>query len=66
MDNSEVIKQKKQLAKEFREQLTLGRPTNEDETALKKLSQQLKDGKVVVKLHLEYPLHAKLFSIFKK
>jgi superfamily II DNA or RNA helicase len=66
MDNSEVIKQKKQLAKEFREQLTLGRPTNEDETALKKLSQQLKDGKVVVKLHLEYPLHAKLYLAYLK
>jgi SNF2 family DNA or RNA helicase len=34
--------------------------------ALRKLSQQMKDKKVVVKLHLRYPLHAKLYLCYLK
>ncbi len=64
LDQSEALKLKKKLAREFREQLTIGTPTNEDEKALRKLSQQLKDEKVVVKLHLRYPLHAKLYLAY--
>jgi len=49
----------------LREQLTIGTPNNYDEIALKKLATQLKAGKVQVKLHLEYPLHAKLYIVYR-
>ena len=56
---------KAELAREFRAQLTLGFPTNEDELALRKLSKQIKDKKVVVKLFLKHLLHAKLYLLFR-
>jgi len=64
IDQAEAVKLKKKLAIEFKEQLTIGIPTEADERALRKLSQQMKDGKVVVKLHLRYPLHAKLYLAY--
>jgi len=64
MDQAEAVKLKKRLAQEFKEQLTIGTPTEEDEKALRLLSQQMKDEKVAVKLHLRYPLHAKLYLAF--
>jgi len=64
LDQSEAIKLKKRLAQEFKEQLTIGTPTDADELALRKLSQQMKDEKVVVRLHLKYPLHAKLYLAY--
>ncbi len=66
IDNQEVNKLKKQLAQEFKEQLTIGTPTEADEKALQKLSRQMKEGKVVVKLHLRYTLHAKLYLCYLK
>jgi superfamily II DNA or RNA helicase len=64
IDQSEVIKLKRQLAEEFKNQLTIGIPSEADEKALRKLSQQMKDKKVVVKLHLRYSLHAKLYLAY--
>ncbi len=64
LDQAEAVKLKKRLAKEFKEQLTIGAPTEADERALRKLSQQLKEKKVVVKLHLRYTLHAKLYLAY--
>ncbi|NEQ41860.1 MAG: NgoFVII family restriction endonuclease [Okeania sp. SIO3I5] len=61
MDNLKVIRLKKQVTQEFCEQLTWGAPTNKDEVALRLLRQQIKNKKVVVKLFLRYPLHAKLY-----
>ncbi len=56
---------RKRLAAEFREQLTIGIPTNADEIALRRLADQIKAGKVVVKLFLRHQLHAKLYLLFK-
>ena len=64
IDNAEAVKLKKRLAQEFKEQLTIGTPTEQDEKALRKLSQQMKENKVVVKLHLSYALHAKLYLAY--
>jgi SNF2 family DNA or RNA helicase len=64
IDQAEAIKLKKRLAQEFKDQLTIGIPTEADEKALRKLSQQMKDKKVVVKLHLRYTLHAKLYLAY--
>ncbi len=65
LDNHTVIRLKKTLAEEFRNQLILGVPTNADEAGLRRLSAQLKAGKVVVKLFLRHPLHAKLYLLFR-
>lgn len=60
-----VIRLKRRLAEEFRAQLTIGAPTDEDEAGLRRLSAQLKSGKVVVKLFLRHTLHAKLYLCFR-
>lgn len=56
---------KKKLAQEFKDQLTIGIPTDEDEKGLQRLSSQIKEKKVVVKLFLRHPLHAKLYLCFR-
>jgi len=66
IDQAEAVKLKKKLAQEFKEQLTIGTPTEADERALRMLSQQMKDKKVVVKLHLRFTLHAKLYIAYRK
>jgi len=65
VDNQTAIRLKKKLAQEFRSQLTLGFPSNADETGLRKLAVQIKNKKVVVKLFLKHPLHAKLYLCFR-
>jgi len=65
ISNQAVIRLKRRLAEEFRTQLTMGAPTDDDEAGLRRLSAQLKAGKVVVKLHLRHPLHAKLYLCFR-
>jgi superfamily II DNA or RNA helicase len=65
LDQAEAVKLKKKLAQEFRDQLTIGTPTDADEIALRRLSRQLKEEKVVVKLHLRFPLHAKLYLAYR-
>ena len=65
ISNQQVIRLKRRLAEEFRAQLTIGAPTDDDEAGLRRLSAQLKAGKVVVKLHLRHRLHAKLYLCFR-
>jgi len=65
IDNQTALRLKKQLAEQFREQLTIGAPTNQDEIGLRKLAKQIKEQKVMVKLFLRYPLHAKLYLLFR-
>jgi hypothetical protein len=64
IDQAEALKLKKRLAQEFRDQLTIGTPSDADEVALRKLSRQMKEKKVAVKLHLRYTLHAKLYLAY--
>ena len=65
LSNQFVIRMKRRLAEEFRNQLTIGAPTDADEAALRRLVAQLKAGKVVVKLFLRHTLHAKLYLCFR-
>jgi superfamily II DNA or RNA helicase len=66
LDNQAALRLKNRLAAEFREQLTIGAPSNRDEAGLRRLSKQLKAGKVVVKLFLAHPLHAKLYLLHRE
>lgn len=65
IDNQSAARLKKKLAEEFREQLTVGVPTNADEAGLRRLAAQITAKKVVVKLFLRHPLHAKLYMLFR-
>ncbi len=65
IDNKEALSIKKRLAQEFKEQLTIGVPTEADEQGLRKLSAQIKKKKVSVKLFLRHTLHAKLYLLFR-
>lgn len=65
IDNQTALRLKKKLAQAFRDQLTFGVPTNEDEAGLRRLAGQIKAKKVVVKLFLRHPLHAKLYLLFR-
>jgi superfamily II DNA or RNA helicase len=66
IDNSAIVRFKKRMAAEFRQQLTIGAPTNQDEAGLRRLSQQLKTKKLIIKLFLRHPLHAKLYLVHRQ
>lgn len=65
IDNAAALRLKTQFAAHLREQITMGIPTGKDEAALRRLACQLRAGQVVVKLFLPYPLHAKLYLLFR-
>jgi superfamily II DNA or RNA helicase len=65
IDQRTAISLKKKLAFEFRKQLTYGLPTKDDEIALRRLSKQLKNRKLIVKYFLRFKLHAKLYLCFR-
>ena len=61
MDAQGALRLKRRAAEEFRTQLTIGAPNDADEAGLRRLSAQLKANKLLVKLFLRHPLHAKLY-----
>lgn len=65
IDNQTATRLKKNLAEEFRQQLMFGAPTNQDEIGLRRLAAQIRFKKVIVKLFLRHPLHAKLYLLFR-
>lgn len=65
IDQATVVRLKTKLAHEFREQLAFGIPTNDDEAGLRRLALQIKAKKLIVKLYLRHPLHAKLYMLFR-
>lgn len=65
IDNSTILRFKKKMAAEFRHQLTIGAPNNQDEAALRRLSAQLKARKLIIKLYLKHSLHAKLYLVHR-
>ena len=65
IDNATASRLKTQFAAHLREQITLGIPSGQDEAGLRRFARQLRAGQVVVKLFLPYPLHAKLYLLFR-
>ena len=65
IDNATASRLKMQFAAHLREQITLGIPTGNDEAGLRRLAKQLRAKQLVVKLFLPYPLHAKLYLLFR-
>ncbi|MBI4986655.1 MAG: NgoFVII family restriction endonuclease, partial [Rhodocyclales bacterium] len=66
LDNARASLLKHRFAQHLREQITFGIPTSRDEAGLRRLAAQLRGGQVVVKLFLPYPLHAKLYLLFRQ
>jgi superfamily II DNA or RNA helicase len=60
-DLKRLAQLRKDAAREFRKQLTLGHPTDADEAGLRRLVRQLREKRLQVKLFLKHALHAKLY-----
>ena len=65
IDNAGARKLKESLAEEFKRQLSLGVPSDTDEQGLRRLARQIRAKKVIVKLFLRHPLHAKLYLLHR-
>jgi superfamily II DNA or RNA helicase len=65
LDNATATRLLAKFAEHLREQITLGIPTGQDEAGLRRLARQLRARQAVVKLFLPYPLHAKLYLLFR-
>ncbi len=63
IDQATVTRLKQRMAQEFREQLLVGAPNNADQQGLRRLSEQLRSKRLVVKLFLRHKLHAKLYLL---
>ncbi len=65
IDLSTAARRRKEIVQAFSDQLKVGAPSNDDEAGLRRLAAQIRAKKVVVKLFLAYPLHAKLYLLFR-
>jgi superfamily II DNA or RNA helicase len=65
IDQATAIVLKRKLAQDFRDQLTIGIPTNSDEAGLRRVAAQITANKLAVKLYLRHALHAKLYLHFR-
>ncbi len=65
-DRGEIKRLETKMVESFREQLIFGMPDNATIAGLRQLGRQLRERKVVVKLFLRHPLHAKLYLTYSK
>jgi SNF2 family DNA or RNA helicase len=61
VDNATADRLRTEVAKELREQLSFGIPSQSDEVSLRALSRQLREGRLEVRVFLRHKLHAKLY-----
>lgn len=62
-DRPTIERLRRQVVQTFKEQTQFGIPTTQAEQAFRNLARQLRTRNVEVKVHLQYPLHAKLYLI---
>lgn len=65
IDQQSIARLKRAAAEEFRSQLIIGVPSNEDESGLRRLRHQLTSKKLIVRLYLRHTLHAKLYLLHR-
>ena len=65
LDNATATRLITKFAEHLKQQITFGIPTGHDEAGLRSLARQLRAGQIIVKLFLPYPLHAKLYLLFR-
>ncbi len=65
LDQARAVALRRRMAEEFRNQLTIGAPSDADEKGLQRLARQLRSGKLIVKLFLKNTLHAKLYLLHR-
>ncbi|MCX7783749.1 MAG: phospholipase D-like domain-containing protein [Meiothermus sp.] len=65
ISNAVAARRRKEIARDFQQQLVMGTPTTQDEEGLRKLARQLRSKKLVVKLFLRHTLHAKLYLAYR-
>lgn len=63
IDGAQAGRLKRKISESFKEQLQFGVPSEKAKSALLKLRDQLRAGKVKVKSFLRHPLHAKLYLV---
>jgi superfamily II DNA or RNA helicase len=64
IDQATATRLKTRIAQDFRAQLLVGAPSEQDQEGLRRLSAQLRAKRLVVKLFLRHKLHAKLYLLY--
>lgn len=64
LDQNQALSLQEELIAAWRQQLSFAIPSSADEKTLRALRDQLHEGRVQVKMHLAFPLHAKLYLCF--
>ena len=63
IDNPLLKRLRRRVVEEFREQLSSGVPSRADETVLRMLARQLREGRVRIRFNADRTLHAKLYLL---
>src|SRR6266516_2811147 len=64
IDQATAVRLTTRIAQNFRAQLLVGAPSEKDLEGLRRLSEQLRAKRLVVKLFLRHKLHAKLYLLY--
>jgi superfamily II DNA or RNA helicase len=65
LSRGDLKRLRQRIVQSFKEQIEFGLPTAQAEKTLRELAKQLRARKVVIKLFLKHPLHAKLYLVHR-